>query len=118
MSQFKGFRVVSSKIIKNFGANVVYQKINNGKYNLEKGEVGESITELSIFGFLEDVKKQEVNSLIQQTDKKLNISREDINFEPTPQDRVKIAGIIYTVITVQKEMVNGEDVFYTLFLRA
>ena len=118
MTQFKGFRTASSNILKAFGGNVTYQKIKNGIYNSDSGTISETITETTIKGHLEDLKKEEVNKLIQQTDKKLLISRGDIIFEPTPQDRIKIAGIVYIIIAVKKSMVNGEDVNYELFLRA
>ena len=118
MTQFKGFRTASSNILKAFGGDVTYQKIQNGIYNKDTGTMSELITETTIKGFLEDLKKEEVNELIQQTDKKLSITRGDITFEPTPQDRIKIAGIVYTILSVNKSMVNGEDVNYELFLRA
>ena len=92
MTQFKGFRTASSNILKAFGGDVTYQKIQNGIYNKDTGTMSELITETTIKGFLEDLKKEEVNELIQQTDKKL--------------------------LSVNKTMVNGEDVNYELFLRA
>lgn len=114
----KSLKKLSSRTINKFGGSIIYQKITNGIYNRDTGTISESITEIPIKGVLEDLAKEEVNTLIQQNDKKLLITRGDITFEPTPQDRVKIAGIVYTVLVVKKDMVIGDDVNYILFLRA
>ena len=114
----KSLKKLSSRTINKFGGSITYQKITNGIYNSDTGTMSELITEISIKGVLEDLVKEEVNELIQQTDKKLLITRGDISFEPPPQDRVKIAGIVYTVLLVKKDMIIGNDVNYLLFLRA
>ena len=118
MSKFRGLRKASSNILKAFSGDVVLKKTTTGKYNLSEGSASETITEVSIKGFLEDVTKFEANGLIMQNDKKLTISRGDITFEPTPADTVLVSGISYNVIQVDKDMVEGEDVIYQLYLRA
>ena len=118
MSKFKGFRTASSSILKAFGGQITYKQIANGIYNDSTGTISETITEHTIVGFIENIKKSEVNELVQQNDKKLTITRGDISFEPTPADRVTIAGVIYSVIAVDKDMVEGQDINYFLYLRA
>ena len=118
MSKFRGFRQASSNILKAFSGDVVLKKTTTGKYNLSEGSASETITEVTIKGFLEDVTKFEANGLIMQNDKKLTISRGDIDFEPTPTDRVIVAGVTYNVVAVDKDMVEGQDINYFLYLRA
>ena len=118
MSKFRGFRQASSNILKAFGGAVTYQQIASGTYRTATGTVSELVTSHSIVGFLENVKKSEVTELVQQNDKKLTITRGDIDFEPTPADTVLVSGISYNVIQVDKDMVEGEDVIYQLYLRA
>ena len=118
MSKFKGFRQASSNILKAFGGAVTYQQITNGIYDDSEGAISETITEHAIVGFFENVKRSEVSELVQQNDKKLTITRGDIDFEPTPTDRVIVAGVTYNVIAVDKDMVEGQDINYFLYLRA
>ena len=118
MSKFKGFRQASSNILKAFGGAVTYQQITHGIYDDSEGAISETITEHSIVGFFENVKKSDVTELVQQNDKKLTITRGDIDFEPTPTDRVIVAGVTYNVIAVDKDMVEGQDINYFLYLRA
>jgi len=118
MSKFQGFRTASSNILKAFGGQITYQQIASGIYNDSLGTVSELITEHTINGFIENIKKSEVNELVQQNDKKLTITRGDISFEPTPTDKVVIAGVTYSVIAVDKDMVEGQDINYFLYLRA
>ena len=118
MSKFRGFRQASSNILKAFGGAVTYQQIESGTYRTATGTVSELVTEHSIVGFLENVKRSEVTELVQQNDKKLTITRGDIDFEPTPTDRVVVAGVAYNIIAVDKDMVEGQDINYFLYLRA
>ena len=118
MSKFRGFRQASSNILKAFGGAVTYQQITHGIYDDSEGEISETITEHSIVGFFENVKKSDVTELVQQNDKKLTITRGDIDFEPTPTDRVVVAGVAYNIIAVDKDMVEGQDINYFLYLRA
>ena len=61
---------------------------------------------------------REANELIQAGDKKLLISAEDVASAPVTKDRVVIGGIVYQIIQVDKEELNGVDIAYTLYLRA
>ncbi len=118
MSKFRGLRKASSNILRAFSGDVVLKRTIAGKYNLKEGSASETITEVTIKGFLENVSKFEATGLIMQNDKKLTISRGDITFEPTPSDKVSVSGILYSIIRVDKDMVEGEDVIYQLYLRA
>tara|TARA_R100000231_G_scaffold73384_2_gene57531 strand:+ start:15973 stop:16329 length:357 start_codon:yes stop_codon:yes gene_type:complete len=118
MNQFRSLRKVSSSLISVFSSHITIQQIKQGTYNVADGNVGETITESVVKGFFEDVKKTELNTLIQQNDKKVMISRGDLTFEPSLSDRIVISGITYAIIQINKEMVNGEDVYYQIFLRS
>ena len=118
MSKFRGFRQASSNILKAFGGAITYQQIESGTYRTATGTVSELVTEHAIVGFFENVKRSEVSELVQQNDKKLTITRGDIDFEPTPTDRIIVAGVTYNVIAVDKDMVEGQDINYFLYLRA
>jgi hypothetical protein len=65
-----------------------------------------------------EVALREANELIQAGDKKLLISAEDVTSAPETKDRVVISSIVYQIIQVDKEELNGVDIAYTLYLRA
>ena len=60
---------------------------------------------------------REANELIQAGDKKLLISAEDVASAPETKDRVVIGCIVYQIIQVDKEELNGVDIAYSLYLR-
>ena len=82
------------------------------------GAVTETESDTAIKGVVSEVALREANELIQAGDKKLLISAEDVASAPETKDRVVISGIVYQIIQVDKEELNGVDIAYTLYLRA
>ena len=118
MSKFKGFRQASSNILRAFGGSITYQQIATGLYNSSTGTISETITEHTIKGFLENVVNAEVNELISQNDKKLNVSAQDLTFTPTTKDKIIISSIEYKIIQIDTDMAENTDVKYIFYLRA
>ena len=92
--------------------------MSGGSYNATAGTVTETESDTAIKGVVSEVALREANELIQAGDKKLLISAEDVASAPETKDRVVISSIVYQIIQVDKEELNGVDIAYTLYLRA
>ena len=108
----------SSKALKKFGGNVTIKRTTASSYNVDTGNFVNTETSVTVKGFLENVKKIQVNDLIAQDDKKLTISAQDITFVPTTKDTVVISGISYKIIQIDFEQQNNISIFYEIYLRA
>ena len=98
--------------------DVTVRVVTGGTYNTTTGEVNESVSDTAIKGVVSDVNVREANELIQAGDKKLTIAAADVTTAPKTKDRVVISSVVYQVIQVQTEQLNGVDISYDLFLRA
>ena len=98
--------------------DVTVRVVTGGTYNTTTGEVNESVSDTAIRGVVSDVNVREANELIQAGDKKLTIAAADVTAAPKTKDRVVISSVVYQVIQVQTEQLNGVDISYDLFLRA
>ena len=98
--------------------DVTVRVVTGGTYNATSGTVNESVSDTAIKGVVADVNVREANQLIQAGDKKLTISAVDVSAAPETKDRVVISSVVYQVIQVQTEQLNGVDIAYDLFLKA
>ena len=114
----KGLRKVSSKVLGKFGGDVTIQNITSGIYNLNKGTVGETITNVTIKGLLQNVNQREVNDLIKENDKLLIIAASDLEFTPTTTDKVLVANIPYQIIRINIDENDNQNIKYEIYLRA
>ena len=106
---------VTSKALKAVGGSVVFRKVTAGSYNEETGKIVESFLDTTIKGVIQNVSNSEVNDLIQAQDKTCLISAGDLDFVPTPKDRVLI---VYKIVQVRTEEQDNIPVAFTLFLRS
>ena len=118
MSLSKALEKVADKVVSKFGGDVTIRYVTGGSYNATTGTVTESESDTDVKGVVVDVNVREANELIQAGDKKLLISAEDVASAPETKDRVVISSIVYQIIQVDKEELNGVDIAYTLYLRA
>tara|TARA_R100001443_G_scaffold9790_2_gene19427 strand:+ start:3297 stop:3653 length:357 start_codon:yes stop_codon:yes gene_type:complete len=109
---------VTSKALKAVGGSVVFRKVTAGSYNEETGKIVESFLDTTIKGVIQNVSNSEVNDLIQAQDKTCLISAGDLDFVPTPKDRVLINSIVYKIVQVRTEEQDNIPVAFTLFLRS
>ena len=100
------------------GGDVTLRFVSSGSYNTTTGSVTETESDTSIKGVVSQVSFREVNQLIQATDKKLTIAAADVASTPGTKDRVVINTIIYQIIQVDTEELNGVPISHDLYLRA
>lgn len=100
------------------GGDVTIRFVSGGSYNTTTGTVTETESDTAIKGVVSEVALREANELIQAGDKKLTISAADVTSAPETKDRVVISSIVYQIVQVDKQELNGVDIAYDLFLRA
>ena len=79
---------------------------------------GMMLVDTVINGVLSDVGNSEVNDLIQAQDKVCVISAGDLDYVPTPKDRVVISSVVYQIVQINTEEQNNTPIAFTLFLRS
>ena len=100
------------------GGSVTYRKISNGTYNATSGTISETETDTTIKGALDSVSEQEVNELIQASDKKLTVPASSFSSRPSTADKVVISSVVHQIIAVNVTEMQNVDIAYDLILRA
>lgn len=100
------------------GGDVTIRFVSGGSYNATTGTVTETESDTAIKGVVSEVAVREANELIQAGDKRLTISAADVASAPETKDRAVIGGIVYQIVQVDKQELNGVDIAYDLYLRA
>jgi len=108
----------STKVLSSVGGDVTIRRITTGAYNTTTGAVGETASDTTVKGFIEDVNKREVNDLIQADDRRLTIAAGSLTYTPTTADRVVISSIIHQIIRVEVVEQANTAITYQLILRA
>ena len=109
---------VASQVIKKFGGTVTYRQVAGSSYNTTTGAVTETETDTVIKGVLDVVNKQEVNELVQATDKKLIIAAADLTITPNLADRAVISGTVHQIVQIRVVEQDNTPIAVELFLRA
>ena len=118
MSIANAFKKVANKTIMKFGGDIIIRRTTDSTYDMTDGEIIKDTTDTTVKGLLENVVNSEVNDLISQSDKKLNVSAQDLTFTPTTKDKIIISSIEYKIIQIDSDTALNEDVKYTFYLRA
>tara|TARA_Y100000052_G_C2920587_1_gene68009 strand:- start:141 stop:497 length:357 start_codon:yes stop_codon:yes gene_type:complete len=118
MSLAKVFKKVANIPIMKFGGDVIIRRTTESQYDINEGTVLKNSTDTTVKGLLENVINSEVNDLISQNDKKLNVSAQDLTFIPTTKDKIIISSIEYKIIQIDTDTVENTNVKYTFYLRA
>jgi len=100
-----------------FGGTATIRRVVPGAYNPTTGSISETTTDTVVRGVLQDINLNEVNDLIQATDKRLLIAAADLANAPTPTDRVIISGVTHQVIRVDTIEQDNTPITYELILR-
>jgi hypothetical protein len=100
-----------------FGGTATIRRVVPGVYNATTGTVSETATDTVVRGVLQDINLNEVNDLIQATDKRLLIAAADLANPPTPTDRVIISSVTHQVIRVDTIEQDNTPITYELILR-
>jgi len=109
---------VANKTIMRFGGDIIIKRTTNSEYDLSTGDLVKDTSSTTVKGLFEAVSNQEVNDLISQTDKKLNVSAQDLTFIPTTKDVIIISSIEYQIIQIDTDTVENTNVKYIFYLRA
>jgi hypothetical protein len=91
--------------------------VTAGAYNTTTGASAETTTDTTVRGVLEDVRRSEVNDLVQQGDKRLIIAAADLASAPTTADRVIISNRSLQIIEVRTIEQDNTAITYELILR-
>ena len=117
MSLANPLRKVASKLMAKFGGEATLRRVTPGVYNPTTGTVSEAIGDTALRGVLEDVRRSEVNDLIQTGDKRFIIAAADTAAVPTTADRVIISNRTLQVIEVRTIEQDNQPITYELILR-
>lgn len=117
MALASSLQKVAAKVIGTFGQTVTVQFFSYGSYNPELGTIIKSSSGTAIKGIVQDITDREVNELVQATDKKLLVAKNDLSSVPNSEDKVSIGGTVYQIIEVKTEQVQGSNIYYELILR-
>ena len=110
-------RKVASKLMAKFGGVATIRSVTVGAYNTTTGAATETTTDITVRGVLEDVRRSEVNDLVQQGDKRLMIAAADLASAPTTADRVIISSRSLQIIEVRTIEQDNTAITYELILR-
>ena len=110
-------RKVASKLMAKFGGVATIRSVTVGAYNTTTGAATETTTDTTVRGVLEDVRRSEVNDLVQQGDKRLMIAAADLASAPTTADRVIISSRSLQIIEVRTIEQDNTAITYELILR-
>jgi hypothetical protein len=110
-------RKVASKLMARFGGTITLRSVTTGVYNATTGTISETSIDTTVRGVLEDVRRSEVNDLVQQDDKRLMIAAADLASAPTIADRVIISSRSMQIIEVRTIEQDNTAITYELILR-
>ena len=117
MALATSLRQVASKIVNRFGGTVTYRQISGGAYNTTTGAITETETDTTIKGVLDAVRKQELNELVHEQDKKLIIAASDLTITPSLSDRVMISNVVHQIVKINVIEQDNTAIAVELFLR-
>jgi hypothetical protein len=118
MALAASLQTTASKLMARFGGEATIRVVTVGAYNTTTGTAAETVTNIDVRGILEDVRRGEVNDLIQQGDKRLIIAALDLNgTTPSPKDRVVINGRSLQIIDMRTIEQDNTPITYEFILR-
>lgn len=118
MALATSLRKTASKVINRFGGDVIYRQVSSGAYNTTTGAITETETNTTIKGVVDAVRKQELNELVHEQDKKLIIAASDLTVTPSLSDRVVISSIVHQIVKINVIEQDNTAIAVELFLRA
>tara|TARA_Y100000816_G_C26028494_1_gene538290 strand:- start:681 stop:1031 length:351 start_codon:yes stop_codon:yes gene_type:complete len=102
---------------KKLSADITFRSVVAGAYNKTTGVIGETITDTSIRGILEQINAREVNELIQASDKKIQIAAASLSTTPTTKDKIIVDSVTYSIIRVETNQFANEKLTFVCYLR-
>jgi hypothetical protein len=109
---------VAGRVIDALGADVTIRYVTAGIYNTTTGVIGETESDTAIKGVVQAIRQNEVNDLVQASDKRLIVPAVELATAPETKDRVVISSVVHQIIEVQTIDQDNTAITYELILRA
>lgn len=117
MALADSLRKTASKLVKRFGGDVTFRVITVGAYDPATGTAGETTSDTTVKGVIEDVSVREINDLVQAGDRKLTVAAADLSAAPKIADKVLISGVTHQIIRVETIEQDNRAITHELILR-
>lgn len=120
MSFYSGLQETSSRLIKEYGAEVTLTRTTLGTFDPVSGSTsGETTTNFKCHAVLTNYDIKHINDTqIQLGDKKVTLSAKDLGTKPEMTDTISEGGITYSIKNIQPLNPGGIDLIYELQCRA
>jgi hypothetical protein len=112
-----GLRKAAQTILKALGTTVTIRKITPGVYDVTTRTQTPTTVDTAVDGRLYDYTSSELNDYVLVGDRKLIIAAADLDFTPTPKEKVLIGTAVYDVILVTPIMAQDLHMTHELQLR-
>lgn len=112
-----GLRSAARSVINTTGATVTIRKVTPGTYNVATSSATDTEADTTIKGLLSEYDSSELNDYVLVGDRKLIVAAADLDFVPTPKDKVVISSAIYDVVRVFTVMAKDTPMTHELQLR-
>ena len=109
---------VANNVIDALGADVTIRYVTAGSYNTTTGVIAETESDTNIKGVVQSISQNEVNELIQASDKRLIVAAKELVTAPETKDRVVISSVVHQIIEVQTIDQDNTAITYEMILRA
>lgn len=109
---------VAGNVIDALGADVTIRYVTGGAYDTSDGTITETTSDTAIKGVVQGIRQNEVNDLVQASDKRLIVAAKELATAPETKDRVVISSIVHQIIEVQTIDQDNTAITYELILRA
>ena len=109
---------VAGNVIDALGADVTIRYVTGGAYDTSDGTITETTSDTAIKGVVQGIRQNEVNDLVQASDKRLIVAAKELETAPETKDRVVISSVVHQIIEVQTIDQDNTAITYELILRA
>ena len=85
---------------------------------MSDGTITETTSDTAIKGVVQAIRQNEVNDLVQASDKRLIVAAKELATAPETKDRVVISSVVHQIVEVQTIDQDNTAITYELILRA
>ncbi len=118
MGLAQSLKKVAGNVIGSLGADVTIRYVTGGSYNTTTGAITETTSDTAIKGVVQAIRQNEVNDLVQASDKRLIVPAKELATAPETKDRAVISSVVHQIVEVQTIDQDNTAITYELILRA
>lgn len=120
MSFYQGIQETSSRLIKEYGAEITLSRTIKGTFDPVKGKsAGDTKKQFKCHAVLNNYEIKHVNETqIQLGDKQMTLAAKDLGTTPVMTDTITQGGTTYSIKNIQLLNPGGVDLIYELQCRA